>query len=149
MSSSNAAAAERALKLEWLIARIIVIGGFVIAIAVTVWFGYVMPRIIEPRQLHAALVTRVKTLLVAESQICSMALNSARNFGIVPQYGRLASPKLALTQVQGRYICVAATSAAKYFMAIDLICKQLANPRCTSLYNVMQADGTVLYQRQR
>ena len=32
---------------------------------------------------------------------------------------------------------------------VDLICRNLKDPRCTSLYNVSQTDGTVLYQRQR
>jgi hypothetical protein len=149
MSSSDTTGKERALKFEWLAARVIVIGGFVVALAAAIYFGVIVPRIIEPREMHAALVTRVKTLLTAESQICNMALNSAKIFGIVPQYGRLISQKLALTQMQGRYLCVAATSAAKYVLAVDLVCKQLKDPRCTSLYNVSQSDGTILYQRQR
>lgn len=148
MSSSNLAPAERALKFEWLAARVIVIGGFVVAIIAAIYFGVIVPRILEPRELHAKLVTRVETILKAEAQICSMALTSAKNFGIVPQYGRLVTAKLALTQVQGRYICVAATNAAKYFLSIDLVCRDLKSPRCTSLYNILQPDGTVLYQRQ-
>jgi hypothetical protein len=50
--------------------------------------------------------------------------------------------------VQGRYVCVASTPAAKYLLAIDLICRDLKNPRCTSLYNIVQGNGAVLYQRQ-
>jgi hypothetical protein len=46
-------------------------------------------------------------------------------------------------------VCAAATSAAKYLMAVDLLCRDLHSARCISLYNVMQPDGTVLYQRQR
>ena len=149
MSSTNVVPAVPALKREWLLARIIVIGGFVIAIASAVYFGYVVPRIIQPRELKTALVNRVNTLLSAESQICNMALNSARNFGIVPQYGRLASQKLALTPMQGRYVCLARTSTVNYVLAVDLLCKNLKDPRCTSLYNVTQTDGTLLYQRQR
>ncbi len=148
MSSPDLAETRRALRREWLIARIVVIGGFVIAIAAGAWFGVIVPEIIRPRLEHAALVNRVTTLLNAEAKICTMALASAKNFGIVPQYGQLASAKLGLTQVQGRYLCVATTSAAKYVLAVDLVCRELKNPRCTSLYNVMQADGTVLYQRQ-
>ena len=149
MSSSNPAPADRALKVEWLAARVIVIGGFVVAAAAAVWFGVIVPQIIEPREYRAKLMSQVQYILNAESQICNMAITSARNFGIVPQYGRLVSPKLGITQVKGRYICVAATNAAKYYLAVDLICRELKNPRCTSLYNVSQPDGTVLYQRQR
>ena len=148
MSSTQAAPANQALRFEWLAARIIVIGGFVIALAVAIYFGIIVPRIIQPREFRAAVANRVNTILVAESKICNMALTSAKNFGIVPQYGQLVSQKLALTQVQGRYICLATTAAAKYVLSVDLLCRQLSSPRCTSLYNVSQSDGTVLYQRQ-
>ena len=39
MSMSNATPTERALKFEWLVMRIVVIGGCVVAIAIAVWFG--------------------------------------------------------------------------------------------------------------
>ena len=148
MASPDLTSSRRALQREWLVTRIVIIGGFAIAIAAGAWFGVIVPDFIKPRQEHAALVNRVTTLLKAEAQICTMALASAKNFGIVPQYGQLASAKLGPTRVQGRYFCIAATSAAKYVLAVDLVCRELKNPRCTSLYNVMQADGTVLYQRQ-
>ncbi|HEY2444209.1 MAG TPA: hypothetical protein VGI20_00535 [Rhizomicrobium sp.] len=148
MATSDQTAMARALGREWLIARIVIIGGFAIAILAGAWFGVVVPRIIEPRRVQAELATRADTLLKDEAQICSMALASAKNFGIVPQYGQLATTKLAATGVRGRYVCLAATSASKYILAVDLICRDLKSPRCTALYNVMQADGTVLYQRQ-
>ncbi len=149
MSSPATVATERALAREWLAARIIVIGGFAIAIAAGLYFGVLVPKFIQPRAQHAELVRRVETILKAEMQICSMALNTAKNFGIVPQYGQLATARLAATDVQGRYVCLAATNAAKYVLAVDLLCRDLKSPRCISLYNVSQSDGTVLYQRQR
>lgn len=149
MSSTQAAPVDRALRFEWLAARVIVIGGFIVALAVAIYFGIIVPRVIQPREFRAALTTRVNAILGAESKICNMALTTAKNFGIVPQYGQLVSQKLGLTQMQGRYICLASTSAAKYVLAVDLLCRELGNPRCTSLYNVSQSDGTVLYQRQR
>jgi uncharacterized membrane protein YraQ (UPF0718 family) len=149
MSSIDTAQTARALRLEWLAARIIVIGGFVIALAAGLWFGVILPKVIEPREQRAALTTRVQKLLVQEAQVCTMALGTAKNFGIVPQYGQLVTGKLALTNVQGRYLCLATTNATRYVLAIDLLCRDLGNPRCVSLYNVSQTDGTVLYQRQR
>jgi len=149
MSSTDQPATQRALRREWLAARIAIIGGFAIAIVAAIYFGIIVPRIIQPRQERAALVNRIESLLKAEAQICGIALNSAKNFGIVPQYGQLATTKLASTAVQGRYVCMAATSAAKYVLAVDLVCRDLKNPRCTSLYNIAQTDGTILYQRQR
>lgn len=141
--------ANPALAREWLAARIIVIGGFAIAFVAAMWFGVIVPQYIAPRELRATLTNQIRTLLTAEAQICTMALSNARNFGIVPQYGQLASARLAQTNVQGRYACVAATHATKYVLIVDLLCRNLKDPRCTSLYNVRQTDGTVLYQRQR
>lgn len=149
MSSIDTTETERALRREWLAARIIVIGGFIVAIAAGVWFGIIVPRVIQPREMRAELTNRVQRLLSAEAQVCTMALGTAKNFGIVPQYGQLGSSKLALTNVQGRYLCLAVTKATKYLLAVDLFCRDLKNPRCVSLYNVTQADGSVLYQRQR
>jgi hypothetical protein len=120
-----------------------------VAIIAAVYFGVVVPKYIVPRELRAALTTRVQTLLTQEAQVCTGALANAKNFGIVPQYGQLASARLEQTNVQGRYACLARTPASKYLLVVDLLCRNFKNPRCTSLYNVSQTDGTVLYQRQR
>jgi hypothetical protein len=149
MTSTNMTATQRALAREWLAARIVVIGGFVIALLAALYFGVIVPKVLLPRELHNALVNQVVAVRKAELQICTMTLNSARNYGIVPQYGQLTSNRLDPTDVRGRYVCLAATKAAKYIMAVDLLCRDVASPRCTSLYSVSQADGTVLYQRQR
>ena len=149
MSSSGTPASNRALAREWLAIRIIVLGGFLVAIVVAVWFGIIVPKVLVPRQLRETLTTQIRTLLTEEAQVCTTALGSAKNFGIVPQYGRLASAKLAQTNVQGRYACLASTPATKYVLIVDLLCRSLKDSRCVSLYNVSQTDGTVLYQRQR
>ena len=149
MTSVDTAETRRALAREWLAMRVIVIGGFLVALAAGLWFGLIYPKYILPREQKALLVNRVQRLLSDEAAVCTLAINSAKNFGIVPQYGQLASLKLALTAVQGRYICVARTNIARYFLAVDLQCRDLTSARCVSLYNVSQSDGTVLYQRQR
>ncbi len=142
-------ATKRSLAREWIAVRVIVIGGFLLALAAGIYFGVVYPDFIQPREISAILQGRIRAILGAEEQICVTGLNTAKNFGIVPQYGRLATTRLARTDVQGRYVCVAATNAAKYILAVDLVCHDLKNPRCISLYNVSQTDGTVLFQRQR
>jgi hypothetical protein len=149
MTSVDTADTQRALAREWLAVRIIVIGGFLVALAAGLWFGVIYPDYVLPREQRADLVNRVQKLLNQEAEICTLTLNNAKNFGIVPQYGELATTRLALTKVQGRYICIAHTKVAKYLMVVDLECRDLGSPRCVSLYNVLQADGTVLYQRQR
>jgi hypothetical protein len=149
MSSAGTAAPNRALAREWLAVRIIVFGGFLVAIVAAIWFGIIVPNVIAPRELRDTLTTQIRTLLTEEAQVCTTALTGAKNFGIVPQYGQLASAKVAQTNVQGRYACLAATHAAKYVMVVDLVCRNLKDPHCVSLYNVSQTNGTVLYQRQR
>jgi len=149
MISPDMTDTQRALAREWLAMRIIVIGGFVIALMAGLWFGVIYPDYVLPREQRNLLVARVKHLLDEEAAVCTLTLNNAKNFGIVPQYGELATLRLSATDVPGRYICVAQTKVAKYLMAVDLQCRDLRSPRCVSLYNVSQADGTVLYQRQR
>lgn len=149
MSSTGTPAPNRALAREWLAIRIIVLGGFLVAIAAAIWFGIIVPKVIAPRELREKLTTQIRTLLTDEMQICTTALTNAKNFGIVPQYGQLGSRKLAATNTPGRYACLAATHATKYILIVDLLCRNLNDTRCVSLYNVSQTDGTVLYQRQR
>ena len=149
MTSIDTSDTQRGLAREWLAMRIIIIGGFVIALAAGLWFGVIYPDYVLPREQREFFKSRVDRLLNEEATICTITLNNAKNFGIVPQYGQLATSKLALTNKQGRYACLARTNVAKYVMYVDLQCRDLKSPRCVSLYNVSQADGTVLYQRQR
>jgi hypothetical protein len=149
MSSTATVPKNRALAREWLAARIIVIGGLAVALIAAIVLGVIIPQYVAPRVQRAILAKQVVSLLKTEVQICSMALGSAKNFGIVPQYGQLASARLEQTNVQGRYACLAATHSTKYVLIVDLVCRNFKDPRCTSLYNVSQTDGTLLYQRQR
>jgi hypothetical protein len=149
MSSTATGPGNRALAREWLAVRIIVIGGFAIALIAAIVIGIIIPQYIAPRVQRALLAKQVVSILSAEAQICTAALGSAKNFGIVPQYGQLASARLEQTTVQGRYACLAATHSTKYVLIVDLVCRNFKDPRCASLYNVSQTDGAVLYQRQR
>lgn len=149
MSTPDISPTQRSLGREWIAVRIVVIGGFLLALAAGLYFGVIYPDYIRPQQIRTILRTRIQAILGAEAQICAVGLNTAKNFGIVPQYGQLATTRLARTDVQGRYVCVAQTNASKYILAVDLVCRDLKNPRCISLYNVSQTDGTVLFQRQR
>ncbi|HEY3638798.1 MAG TPA: hypothetical protein VGK90_11660 [Rhizomicrobium sp.] len=149
MTSIDTTDTQRALAREWLAMRIIVIGGFIVALLAALYFGVLYPYYILPHEEHTNFVNRVQRLLGEESEICNLTLNGAKNFGIVPQYGQLVTSKLALTKVQGRYICIAHTAAEKYLMVVDLQCRNLKDPRCVSIYSILQADGTVLYQRQK
>lgn len=147
MSVSDQEHAQGALRREWLIARVVIIGGFVVAIAAMVWFGWLHPMM-QRREAITNRQHQAQALEHAAIQMCVSGLNSAKNFGIVPQYGKLATSNIYTTNVQGRYVCVAATPATRYLVAVDLLCRNLKDRRCVSLFSVRQADGTVLYQRQ-
>jgi hypothetical protein len=139
---------QAALSNEWLIARIVLIGGFVIAVAAIVWFGWVQPDM-QRRELLAKIEKARHDYAHAAMQLCAVGLSSAKNFGIVPPYGQLYGEKMYSTNVQGRYVCIAATHATHYLVAVDLVCRNLQDTHCVSLFSVVnQHDGTVLYQRQ-
>ena len=150
MSSSELHPQTRAwLNWEWRAALITIIGGFVIACA---YLGYITyqakygPQAETPEQ-----AARVRNALIvrAAELVCQQALTASKNFGIVPNYAQLADPLPHATNVTGRYVCASHTQVATYNMAVDLVCRQLRNPRCILLYSVSQPDGTMLYQRQR
>ena len=136
-----------AVAREWLIARIVVIGGLIIAAIAVIWFGWLQPTLIIHRLVERK-EEQKQALVTAVSAMCDMGLTAAKNFGIVPAYGQMATNSVYTTNVRGRYICIAATHAARYLVAVDLLCKDFKNKRCISLYSVTQTDGTVLYQRQ-
>jgi hypothetical protein len=80
--------------------------------------------------------------------LCTAALDTAQKLGIVPGFATLASDETQNTNVQGRYICLAKTEAARYSLDFDLTCTNLGTGNCISLYTVSQAGGGVLYQRK-
>jgi hypothetical protein len=141
---------QGALAREWLWARITIIGGFVIALAVAGYFAYRAHTEIANQEAaqQAAVQAQAQVNAKVTLQLCSLALSAAKNFGIVPAYGQLASPKVQKTDVQGRYVCLAATSVTKFLLAADLVCRNLDDPHCISLYSITQDDGTVLFQRK-
>ena len=133
------------LNWEWRAALIVIVGGALIAIAVT---AYVRYRTQSAEQIAAANRTKQVAVIQTAAMVCTQALAASKNFGIVPNYAELASPLPAATQVRGRYACEGATNVAHYVIAVDLLCRELKNPRCVALYSVVQPDGTVLYRRR-
>jgi hypothetical protein len=149
MSVSPQKEEQRALSREWLVARIVVIGGCVVAVAAIVWFGWVRPAMLRQEAITAA-QQLARTNIEAANQMCRTGLTSAQTFGIVPPYGQLAGHNIYRTNIQGRYVCIAATHATRYLVAIDLLCRNTKDRRCVSLFSVTEANGTkgtVLYRR--
>ncbi|HEY4124611.1 MAG TPA: hypothetical protein VGM36_08365 [Rhizomicrobium sp.] len=141
----------RALKREWTIGLAVVICGFAIAIAVAAFltFGH-KPRAAVPDETQIAEPAPPRETDVSDSkQVCLTALANAKNVGVLPDAGRLTDQIPRPTDQEGRYVCDAQTAKAKYSLAVDIVCKQIAKAQCVSLYSISQDDGSVLYQRQQ
>lgn len=143
----------RAFEREWKISLFVVIGGFAIAIAVAAFLTF-------GKQRHAAVPDQTQVAEPAPpsddvannlndpSQVCRTSLANAKNFGVLPNDGRLSDPDPRQTDQEGRYICDAQTGKAKYSIAVDIVCEDAAKESCVSIYSVSDDDGSVLYQRQ-
>lgn len=135
------------LRWEWRAALITVVGGFTLLITL---FVYVTWSVTHMRTAYIKAAQKQATVNVqAQIALCTAALSHAKEFGIVPNYGKLAGPGLQLTNVKGRYACTAAAAVTKYLMLSDLLCRDLRDQRCVVLYSVVQQDGTILYRRQQ
>lgn len=133
------------LTWEWRAALITIVGGALVAIAV---IGYTHYRAVSQQRAIAAQRAKLSAVVQTAAQVCTSALAVAQNFGIVPSYAKSLSMFPVATQVKGRYACEGATTVARYIIAVDLLCRQLKDPRCVALYSVQQQDGAVLYKRR-
>jgi len=153
-----------ALRREWLVARVVGVFGLVTLLAMVVlvgsayWPSGPSPVAVAPPAAPVAapptssVVVPTTSMADARRQeniaLCTAALGTAQKQGIVPAFAVLASEETQNTDVQGRYICLAKTDAARYSVDFDLTCTDLSTGNCISLYNVSQAGGGVLYQRK-
>ncbi len=145
----------RAISREWMAARIVVITGFIVALGVGGYFAYAARQIVMANrhrvlasvQAEQAQENAQEASDVAGEQLCKTALANAKNFGIIPAYGQLIAYTPKKSDVTGRYVCAAATTATKYVIAADLVCRKMDNAQCVDLFRITQDDGTVLYQR--
>ena len=152
---------QRGTSREWAAARIVFIGGFVIALAVAGYFAWQRHQADlaaeqqaaqEEQQANRPAMTPEQQAQNANTQaammVCAMELVNAKNMGIVPPFGQLVSPFPKPTAKRGRYICQAGTTVSKYELQADIICSTLTNPTCVKLYSIKSDDGTSLYQRK-
>lgn len=135
----------RGLQREWFAARAFAVVGALLLIAFAVLIALYPPESLttvasnQPGSeagRHAAAVA-----------LCSAALATTQGFGLVPAYTRLASDRVQEGALPGRYTCFAQTDAAKYQLTFDLMCKDLTDAKCLSLYSVTQDGSGTLYQR--
>jgi len=152
MSMSDQNPNMRRLQFEWYAALATIIGGFIIAIAVAAYLTFggkaaTQTAAVPPSQAE---IQKARAAAMAQlgAELCGLELANAQTFGVVPNFGKLLTPQPRATDVRGRYVCVAGTQVTKYVLAGDLMCRNLKDSRCVSLFSVTQDDGTVLYQRQ-
>lgn len=144
---------QRALRREWVAARLIVIGGLILGIAVVGYFAYQQWQAANNALKGVATQTaprrkiNAKALAEAELEVCSAELIRAKALGIVPQYGVLVSPHLIRGNIANRYVCEAGTSLTHYYIAADLLCNKLADARCVSIYRIAVKGGMLVYAR--
>jgi hypothetical protein len=143
---------QHALKREWAAARIVVIGGFIVAIAVAGYFAYRQEQAMRAQSqatAQAGLPHKIdaKLLARAELAVCSAELIQAQSIGIVPTYGQLVTPRLVRENTPRRFICEAGTHLTRYFIAADIVCNNLADARCVSVFRIALKNGTLVYQR--
>ena len=145
---------------EWLAARIVLVGGFIIAIAVAGYFTWAQHQQAEQAaaaaqaqaQAEAKAEAAPTAAQIAQAQarmgqlVCLRVVVNAAVSGIVPNYAKLASRAPVPTKVQGRYSCMAVTDVEKYKVTADLLCSDMRKADCVRLYSVVSGDGTVLYQ---
>ena len=145
-----------ALGREWLAARVVLIVGFAIAIGFGGYKAYAWRNAVEQARAQASgqiseaqgASGGLESGTDAGALVCHQALTVAQNFGVLPEDAKLSDNGFKPTDVTGRYSCEAANQSAKFTIAVDLVCRNLQDQRCVSLYNVTQNGGTVLFQRQ-
>lgn len=78
--------------------------------------------------------------------VCKVALEHARDYGVVPGDATLASSRAKKTDVTDRWLCSAQADNNEFILTADTTCKDLKNKDCVSLYNVARSDGMTTYQ---
>lgn len=154
---------KRGISREWAAARVVLIGGFIVAIAVAGYFVWQQHQqtVAQQQQQAEAMAQAAKqqqqqqTMTAAQEKanahanagmlLCAMELLSAKNMGIVPQFGQLTSMAPKELAQKGRYACTAATPSLKYSIEADLVCRNLGDAACVKIHAIKLDDGTTLY----
>jgi hypothetical protein len=89
--------------------------------------------------------------------ICTVALEHARDYGVVPNNTALANTEAKSTDVRNRRVCTAQAGDDTYNITADVITADTAelkcrnkdvtkNKECIALYSVARSDGLTTYQ---
>lgn len=142
-----------ALKREWLTARVVVVTGFILAIGAGTYLGAAWRGRIEQAREHAAKQDAADKLQAAEAaagaELCRVTLAKAQAMGLVPSFAESDSDMPQSTKKAGRYVCSASTTSSVFSLGTELDCADLKNPKCVTLYAVVQNGNTVLFKRDK
>jgi predicted negative regulator of RcsB-dependent stress response len=146
---------KRASSREWAAAKIVVIGGLIVALVVAGYFGWQHYQDLKQQQLlaspayqqqQAAQLQKKSQVRLAGMVLCAMELANAQKMGLIPSYGKLAKPMPYTTKNRGEYACFAATQVLAYEITAHLICRELSDPKCTRVMSIKLNDGTQIYK---
>lgn len=139
-----------ALQREWLLIRIVLIVGFVLAIAAGTYLAVgARYRIVAMRTEAAARIAAQEKVANAVDQLCPSALDTAKGMGVIPNYAKLVEPRPRATNYRGRYLCVASTPSTLWGVIADISCFDVKSTKCLSLFAVTQKGGAIIYQRAK
>ncbi|HEY5338277.1 MAG TPA: hypothetical protein VIJ85_08755 [Rhizomicrobium sp.] len=146
---------------EWIAARLVIVGGFVVAILVAgyfTWQQHLQTQDLANAQMQATAQqaaaqaiqqTTSQSIARASLILCLRELVNAQTMGIIPAFGKLVSQMPEPGASRGRYSCMAGTDVAKYKITGDLVCRQLQKAECVKIVSIASDDGTVLYQNPK
>jgi hypothetical protein len=148
---------QRAAAREWFAAKIVVIGGLIIASSVAGYFAWQRYNVPPAQQASVPVQTQPQMTAAQRANynanigaiVCAMELAGAQNMGVVPAYSKLVNNILRADGPRGRYSCVAATQVAQYKISADLVCRELTDMRCVRLVSVTRDDGVVIFKAQK
>ena len=148
---------RRRTQREWAAARIVLIGGVVIAIAAVAYLWLkpapapVMASL-PPAQTEPRTPTRAQRAANTDASLnmlfCAQELLESQNVNIVPLSAQMAERGPHKTRVKGRLACIARTASTFYVISADLHCAQVTANKCVQLYDIQTGDGLLLYRRQ-
>jgi len=78
--------------------------------------------------------------------ICTIALERARDYGVIPTTAILANTDAKSTDVENRRLCTAQAGDNDFRLTAEITCKDMKNKDCIALYSVERADGLTTNQ---
>jgi hypothetical protein len=89
-----------------------------------------------------------KTVSLAESDVCALAVDRARDYGVLPFDARKLDIKTVDTANPNHVTCGAKSAEASYALTADVVCDDAQKAECLVLQKVTHENGTSLYDTQ-